>query len=111
MAEGARPYAAAPGGVRIAVRLTPRAGSNAIGAPVADADGGLAFRARVTAPPEDGKANAALVKLVAKRLGVAKSRISVAMGAASRRKVLHVEGDTDELMGRLADWMDQGVNS
>ncbi len=92
--------------MRIAIRLTPRAGRNAIGAPVADADGGMAFRAQVTTPPEAGKANAALVKLVAKRLGVAKSRISVATGAASRRKVLHVEGDTDELMRRLADWMD-----
>jgi uncharacterized protein YggU (UPF0235/DUF167 family) len=46
----------------------------------------------VTAPPVDGKANAALCALVAKRAGVAPSRVQVVRGAASRDKVVRVEG-------------------
>lgn len=72
---------------------------------MAEADGARAFKIQVTAPPEDGKANAAVVKLVAKKLGVAKSRVSVAVGATSRRKVLHVEGETGALLERLALWL------
>ena len=93
------------GGVRIVVRLSPRAGRNAIGPPVEEAGGGMAFRAQVTAPPEGGKANAALVKLVAKRLGIAKSLVSIASGAGSRRKTLHVEGAPADLVARLESWM------
>jgi uncharacterized protein len=47
---------------------------------------------RVTAPPVDGKANAALCALVAKRAGVPPSRVSVVRGTASRDKVVRVEG-------------------
>jgi uncharacterized protein len=47
---------------------------------------------RVTAPPVDGKANAALCALVAQRAGVSPSRVQVVRGAASRDKVVRVEG-------------------
>jgi uncharacterized protein YggU (UPF0235/DUF167 family) len=47
---------------------------------------------RVTAPPVDGKANAALCALVAKRAGVPPSRVQVVRGAAARDKVVRVEG-------------------
>jgi uncharacterized protein YggU (UPF0235/DUF167 family) len=47
---------------------------------------------RVTAPPVDGKANAALCALVADRVGVAAGRVSVVRGASSRDKVVRVEG-------------------
>lgn len=47
---------------------------------------------RLAAPPVDGAANAALVEFVAKRLKIAKSRVRVVGGLASRRKVLEVEG-------------------
>jgi uncharacterized protein (TIGR00251 family) len=47
---------------------------------------------RVTAPPVDGKANAALCALLADRAGVAPSRVSVVRGAAGRDKVVRVEG-------------------
>jgi len=91
--------------VRLAVRVVPRASRNrAIGA-VAEADGGVALKIQVTAAPEGGRANDAVVKLLAKALGVAKSRISVAQGAADRRKVLYLEGDTRTLMRALEKWM------
>lgn len=50
------------------------------------------FVVRTTAPPVDGKANAAVCALVAKRAGVPKSAVSVVRGAGSRDKVLRVEG-------------------
>lgn len=50
------------------------------------------LRAKVTAPPVDGRANKALCKLIAKRVGVAPSRVSVVRGEKSREKVVRVEG-------------------
>ena len=47
---------------------------------------------RVTAPPVDGKANAALTALIAKRAGVPKSSVTVVRGHTSRDKVVRVEG-------------------
>jgi len=47
---------------------------------------------RVTAPPVDGKANAAVCALIARAAGVPKSRVSVVRGTASRDKVVRVEG-------------------
>jgi uncharacterized protein YggU (UPF0235/DUF167 family) len=47
---------------------------------------------RVTAPPVDGKANAALCAFVARRAGVPASRVSVVRGITSRDKVVRVEG-------------------
>ena len=54
-------------------------------------EGGV-LQARVTAPPVDGKANRALCRLVAKRAGVAPSRVSVVRGEKSRDKLVRVEG-------------------
>lgn len=53
------------------------------------------LQAKVTAPPVDGKANRALCKLIAKRVGVAPSRVSVVRGKKSRDKVVRVEGVDD----------------
>ena len=93
--------------MRIAVRLTPRARRNRIGPMAREADGTAAFKAQVTAPPEAGKANAALIKLVAKKLGVAKSYVSVASGAGSRRKILHVAGDSRALLAQRDPWNEE----
>lgn len=80
------------------VRLTPRADREAV---TLDADGAT-VRARVAAPPVGGQANAALVKLLAQRLRVPKSRISVVRGQTAREKVVRVEGLTaDDAHARL----------
>jgi uncharacterized protein (TIGR00251 family) len=50
------------------------------------------LRARVSAPPVDGKANKALCRLIAKRVGVPPSRVSVVRGEKSRDKVVRIEG-------------------
>lgn len=70
----------------LALRVTPNAGAEALSIE----DGQL--RARVTAVPEDGRANKAVVALVARALGVAPARVELVRGATARDKVLRIEG-------------------
>lgn len=70
----------------ISVRVTPKAGRNEI-----SVDQGGMVRIHVTAAPEDGKANAAVTKLLAKALGLAKSRLTLIRGATSRDKVFRID--------------------
>jgi uncharacterized protein (TIGR00251 family) len=72
-------------GTEIAVRVTPRAARNAV---TLD---GETIRVTVTVVPEDGKANAAVIKLLAKALGVAKSRLVLVRGATSRDKLFRID--------------------
>lgn len=71
-------------GAEINVRVTPKASRNAI---VAE-DGTI--RVYVTAVPEGGKANTAVVKLLAKALGVPKSRLTLIRGETARDKVFRI---------------------
>jgi uncharacterized protein (TIGR00251 family) len=82
-------------GAELKVRLQPKASETTI---VGERDGALVVR--VTAPPVDGKANDALRKLIAKRVGVAKSRVAIVRGAGSRDKIVRVEGVTAAALGR-----------
>lgn len=62
------------------------------------------LQAKVTAPPVDGKANKALCRLIAKRVGVAPSLVSVVRGEKSREKLVRVEGiDAAALEEALGD--------
>lgn len=81
----------------LAVRVAPRASRNEL----AGVEAG-ALKVRLTAPPVEGAANQALVKLLAKTLGVAKGKVMVISGEHSRNKRVLVEGlGLDELRGRL----------
>ena len=64
-------------------------------------DGKPVLVVRVRAIPEDGAANAALEKLVAKAAGVAKSRVSVMSGMTQRVKTLRIEGDSQDIVAAL----------
>jgi uncharacterized protein len=58
---------------------------------------------RVTAPPVDGKANEAVRRLLAKRLGVQVGRVAMIRGESSRDKLVEVDGiDDDELRRALS---------
>ena len=85
--------------------MTPKASRSRIAAPVEEADGGRAVRVWVTAPPEGGKANAAVLKLLAKSWRVPKSSLRVVRGAGDRRKVVEIAGDPETLLPRLRDWL------
>ncbi|HEY4028793.1 MAG TPA: DUF167 family protein [Caulobacteraceae bacterium] len=89
--------------MKLAVRLTPRGGRDAIEGFAEDQAGRLLLRARVAAPPVEGEANAALVNLVAKALGLPRSAVRIASGATARVKVLEIDGlDEAEARRRLA---------
>ncbi len=89
------------GGVRIAVRLTPKGGRDRIDGWAVGNDGKPYLKARVAVPPEDGKANAALIALLAKTLRIAKSHIAIAAGETARLKHIDVEGAPDYLLAQL----------
>jgi len=76
----------------LSVRVQPKASSDEIVGPCADALGGESLKVRITAPPVDGKANAHLIKLLAKAFGVAKSRVSVVAGDSGRQKRVNING-------------------
>jgi uncharacterized protein YggU (UPF0235/DUF167 family) len=97
------------GGVTVAVRLTPGASADRIDGVAAAADGTPELRARVTAVPEGGKANAALIKMLAKRWKLPKSAMTIAGGAKDRRKLVRIAGDPATLAGTIEDrigWRD-----
>jgi uncharacterized protein (TIGR00251 family) len=96
------PISALPGRVRLAVRLTPKASRARILGLAEEADGARVLKVAVSAPPEDGKANAALVELLARALKVPRGAVSIAAGAASRRKLVDIEGDAEALRPRLS---------
>lgn len=82
----------------ISVRVQPRASRDRV---LGVRDGAL--RVSVAAPPHDGKANAALLELLAERLGVAKSRLRIARGHSSRNKVVAVAGlASEEVLAKLS---------
>ncbi|HEU5169667.1 MAG TPA: DUF167 domain-containing protein [Gemmatimonadales bacterium] len=76
-------------GIRLSVRVQPRASRTEIAGIYGDA-----LKVRVAAPPVDGAANEALVRFLAERLGVPRSAVTVAAGAAGRRKLVAVAGLT-----------------
>ena len=76
--------------ILLKVRIVPNAGSNKI----AGLHDGM-LKVLVTAVPEKGKANAALVKLIAKTLGIAKTSINIVSGEIARNKVLSLPADAD----------------
>jgi uncharacterized protein (TIGR00251 family) len=87
--------------LRLRVRLTPKGGRDAIEGWWSDSDGREALKARVAAPPEDGKANTALMALIARALDVKKSEVRIAAGASSRLKTVEIDGDERVLAARL----------
>ena len=79
------------GAVTLKVRVQPKASRNQV-----EGYRGDTLCLRVTAPPEAGKANLAVVSLLAERLGIAKSKVRMIRGQASRDKVVLIESLTPE---------------
>jgi uncharacterized protein YggU (UPF0235/DUF167 family) len=91
----------AAGLVSFHVRLTPKGGRDAVDGWEAASDGSEHLKARVRTVPEDGKANAALIELLAKTLAVSKSSVRIASGATARLKRVEIAGDSAILVARL----------
>jgi len=85
------------GGVRLAVKLQPRASTNEIGTPLGDE-----LKIKVTAPPVDAAANEALLNLLAKTLGCARHRVELVRGRTSRHKSILLHGfEPGEIQAKL----------
>jgi uncharacterized protein (TIGR00251 family) len=93
-------------GVTLRVRLRPGASRDAVLGRGVLAEGEAAVLIAVSAPPEDGKANAALIRLLAKSWRRPKTSITIAGGATARTKLLHVAGPPDALLKELGAWLD-----
>jgi uncharacterized protein YggU (UPF0235/DUF167 family) len=77
---------------RLTVRVTPRGGRDAVEGWSADAEGRPVLKLRVAAAAADGAANAAVVELVARSLGLPKSAVRLAAGHTARVKRLEIDG-------------------
>lgn len=87
---------------RLAVRLTPGAAADRIDGWDLDAGGRPVLKVRVRARPVEGEANEALIKLLARALGVPKSALALERGGQSRTKMVGVDGLSEpELKARL----------
>lgn len=85
----------------LAVRLTPNGGRDEISGIELDADGKAYLKARVSVVPEKGKANKALIALAAKSLGVPKSAIDLISGDTSRKKILRIDAEPEDIIKKL----------
>ena len=97
----AKPFAAQADGVRLAVRVTPRASRNAVGGVAMDAEGRALMKIRLAAPPVDGAANDALIDFLAGALSLRKRDIEIRSGETGRVKILHLSGDAAAILARL----------
>jgi uncharacterized protein YggU (UPF0235/DUF167 family) len=95
------PWATVAGGVALHVRLTPKGGRDAIDGIETRADGRAVLKARVRAAPSEGEANDALIRLIAKALGVPPRDVTLAAGATARVKRLLIAGDGPTLIAQL----------
>jgi len=99
------PFRDGKGCLLVDLRLQPGASRAKVdGLAVLD-DGATVLKLRVTEPPEDGKANAALIKLLAKAWKLPKSSLSLVAGHTDRRKTLAVAGDPAALRHDLERWL------
>lgn len=89
------------GHLRLAVRLTPNGGRDTLDGIEADANGELRLKMRVSAVPEKGKANKAMIAALSKLLGTPKSAFELLSGDTARQKILRIDGDPKDLIERL----------
>jgi len=99
------PVSPAATGIRLAIRLTPRASREGVDGVVQGADGRRMLQIRLAAPPVDGAANAALIAFVAKALRLRKSEVAIISGEKARLKLLELSGEPTDLSGRVAVWI------
>ena len=91
----------AEGELRVAIRLSPRARTDCVVGVVPTAEGGCALKATVSAAPQDGRANEALLQLLARSWGVPRRHLSIVQGSATRNKVVAIAGDQRRLIEKI----------
>jgi uncharacterized protein (TIGR00251 family) len=99
------PWRVVADGLAVRVRVTPKARRARAGGLAELADSGRAIRAAVTAAPEGGKANAALLRLLAKSWRLPRTALEVTGGATGRLKTVTIRGDGAALAAMLEAWL------
>lgn len=94
-------------GVRVTLRVAPGARREGIGDLVPTVDGGVALKVSVTAVAEDGRANEAVLRLLARTWKLPRRALTLVMGAADRTKVVHIAGGGEDVARCLETWMGQ----
>lgn len=94
---------ATPAGLRMRLRVTPKAARDGVDGPQTLSDGSDVLAVRVRAVADKGAANKAVAQLVAKWLGVAPSTVEVARGTTARVKILTVAGTPGDLAATLCE--------
>jgi len=102
---GTTPISRFEDSIRVKLRVVPKAARSAVQGLITEADGSVSLKVSVTAAPEAGKANSALLKLLAKEWRVPRSALKIVLGANGRRKIVAVEGDPSTLETSLLDWL------
>jgi hypothetical protein len=95
------PWSCTPDGAVLAVRLTPKGGRDAIDRVHVLADGRAVLAVRVRALPAEGKANEALIRLIAKALGIPSRDVTLIAGATARLKRLAISGHGPSVIAAL----------
>ncbi|HZP71381.1 MAG TPA: DUF167 family protein [Pseudolabrys sp.] len=95
------PWSPVAGGISLIVRLTPRGGRDAVDGIETMSDGTVVLKVRVRVAPAEGQANAALIGLIARTLGVPPRDVNLATGATSRVKRLVISGNGPTLIAAL----------
>lgn len=95
------PFQRREGHLRLAVRLIPNGGRDAIDGVEIGSDGLRHLKVRVRAVPEKGLANKALIALIAKTAAVPKSAVTLVAGDTQRKKILRIDGDPEDIINRL----------
>jgi uncharacterized protein (TIGR00251 family) len=96
------PWRLVKDGLLLSARVTPKSSRDEISGLREASDGQVSLAVKVRAQPEQGKANKAVIQLLASSLGLAKSRLTVAAGAADRNKTMLIAGDAAQLSLLLA---------
>jgi uncharacterized protein (TIGR00251 family) len=103
-AAGNLPFTAHPDGVLVVVHLTPKARHARVSGLERRADESVALKVAVTAVPEKGKANKALLKLLSKTWGVGMQSLRLIRGQKDRYKTVLIEGDPVTTLNRVVGW-------
>jgi len=104
MSDTQGPFTLCKDGVKVALRVTPKASRDKIEGLADEADGRKVLKVSVTVVPEDGKANEAVIKLLSKAWHLPRSTITVVLGQTARSKTLLVEGNEHTIL-LLNDWL------
>jgi len=97
------PYRETSRGLEVFIRVTPKASANRLQGLIADAAGSARAKVQVTAVPEGGKANAAVIRLLSKAWKIPKSDFTVISGQTARNKTLLITGDAAALAAVLRE--------